>query len=168
VFRNFWPLYTSFYITITQIIAVKTVQVGVIFLTELAGLQLLNDLFLTASNLPSHTCITRIEYMVTCSSRIYSCVLKLEVGWWNWLYLNNTLKRYLLILMLPSKSDWNPYFIIPFVTLSSLVYFKPTWYFGTVCMQVQNSYLAWNYRKFYNSVSRDVIFHAKLPVWTGE
>lgn len=29
-------------------------------------------------------------------------------------------------------------------------------------------YLALNYRKFYNSVSRVIIFHAKLPVWTGE
>jgi hypothetical protein len=34
-------------------------------------------------------------------------------------------------------------------------------------MQVQNIYLALNYRKFYFSFSRDVIFHAKLPVWTG-
>jgi hypothetical protein len=35
-------------------------------------------------------------------------------------------------------------------------------------MQLQNSYLALNYRKFYISFSRDVIFHVKLPVWTGE
>ena len=70
MFRNFWPLYTLLSITITPIIAIKTVHVGVIFLTELVGLRLLDDLFLTASNLPSHTCITRIEYMVACSPRI--------------------------------------------------------------------------------------------------
>jgi hypothetical protein len=70
--------------------------------------------------------------------------------------------------MLQPKSDWDPYLIIPFVTQSSLVYFKPTGCFETVFMQVQNSYLTLNFRKLYISVLRDVIFYIKPPVWTGE
>jgi hypothetical protein len=70
VFRNLWPLYTLLCITITPIIAIKTLCVGIMFLTELVGLRLFDDLFLTASNLPSYTCITRIEYVVGCSPRI--------------------------------------------------------------------------------------------------
>jgi hypothetical protein len=62
VFRKFRPLYTLHCITKTRSIAIKTAYVGVIFLTELIGLRLFDDLFLTASNLPSHICITRIEY----------------------------------------------------------------------------------------------------------